>query len=105
MGLKILLSDVRAMRMVPELIIESCDLSLYQCYLQVEGRERLIWESEAKPLRRFNLTELRKLLATVTIERLLLRQSSAYDEMIGQPSRDVPNTLLVELAHPIHDAV
>lgn len=79
-------------------IIHSLDRGLYQVTVATGGEERLLVASDGRPLRSHNLQQLREVLARLPVQSLVLRQQSAYDEMIGQPPRDGGNTLEVELA-------
>ncbi len=79
-------------------VIDSFEGSIYQAAMvTADQTERPLWLTEQQRLRCRNLTEIRELLAALTINRLYLRQNSPYDEMVGQPHRDAPNTLLIEL--------
>lgn len=82
---------------VDKIIVESYDQCLYQCFLEHEGREKLIWGDDGHPMTTFSLTEMRKLIFPLNPSQVFLRQNSAYDEMIGQPQGGV-NTMLVPLA-------
>ena len=83
---------------LPKVIIDSFDGSIYQAaVVALGGREQPLWLDRHKRVRCNSLAEIRELLAPLTIHQLFLRQNSPYDEMIGQPLRSEPNTLLIEL--------
>lgn len=83
---------------LPKVIIDSFDGSIYQAaVVALGGREQPLWLDQNKRVRCNNLEEIRELLAPLNIHQLYLRQNSPYDEMIGQPLRSEPNTLLIEL--------
>lgn len=97
---KLLLNQLNNVALA-KVIIDSFDGSIYQaCAVTVGGREQPLWFSEQQRLRSNSLSEIRELLGPLHIGALYLRQNSAYDEMIGQPLRSEPNTLLLELSQP-----
>ena len=79
------------------MIIHSLDPSIYQVSVELDGIERPLWETPERLLTRRNLTALRELFSALEIGALVLRQQSAYDEMVGQPQRGGANTLEVPL--------
>jgi len=82
---------------VDKLIYHSIDISLYQASAVLEGKEHYITDDKGKVLRSFNLIELQKILRKIKAKETVLRQESAYDEMIGGPEKISPNTLEVPL--------
>ena len=84
-------------------IIHSLDQALYQVTVIVEGAERLLVDADQKPLRSHSLQQMREVLARLPVASLVLRQQSAYDEMIGQGMREGDNTLEVPLELPRDD--
>ena len=78
--------------------IRSMDLSLYQAEVVLDGERQLIADKNGRPLRSFNLLDMKKQLAVLDIVDLVLVQDSAYDEMIGQPGQSGGNTLEVPLS-------
>ena len=83
---------------VEKLIFHSIDLSLYQVSAIIEGVEHYVSDERGKLLRSTKLLELQKQLRKVTAEITVLRQTSAYDEMIGGPEKVDTNALEVPLA-------
>ena len=78
--------------------IHSLDQALYQVTVTVGGAEYLLREDDGRPFRRHSLTEVRESLQVLPVTAIYLRQTSAYDEMIGQPVRDGDNTLELPLS-------
>ena len=78
--------------------VHSFERSLYQVTVCVDGREHLLLEESGRTFRRRSINAVREALAEVALEELVLRQESAYDEMIGQPVRQQDNALVVPLA-------
>jgi hypothetical protein len=79
-------------------IIQSLDQALYQVLVVRQGMECLLLENGGKPFRRHSLNAVRECLRSMPITSLVLRQQSAYDEMIGQPPREGSNALEVPLS-------
>ena len=94
----IALSKLTKYFVVDKLIYHSIDLSLYQVSAIIEGVEHYVSDERGKLLRSTKLLELQKQLRKVTAEITVLRQTSAYDEMIGGPKKSGTNALEVPLA-------
>jgi len=82
------------------LIIHSLDMCLYQASVRVDANspELLICDDHGKLLRTHSLIEMQKRCSNLKVGQQLLRQQSAYDEMVGGPVK-TDNTLEV----PLHD--
>lgn len=98
MSEKLLYDDLLKRGSVPRIIVESYDLCLYQCFADFGDGERLVWKTHNKTLTTHNLTAMREKLARLKPTEVFLRQSSAFDEMIGQPQKSGDNTLLLPLS-------
>ncbi len=98
--MKISIDEFAALRHAVAVVIHSLDPALYQVTVAIEGQERLLVGSDGRPLRSRSLAQLRDVLARFPVASLMLRQQSAYDEMIGQAPREGPNILEVPLALP-----
>ena len=77
------------------LVLESMQNALYQAYFELDGETFVITDNGA-PVRAFSVGKMYERLGGFRFHKALLRQNSAYDEMIGQPMRD-SNTLVVPL--------
>ena len=82
---------------IKKLIYHSVDLSLYQVSVIVEGKEQYVTDENGKFLRSTSLMELQKIMIDVSSRETVLRQTSAYDEMIGGPEKISSNMLEVPL--------
>ena len=96
MAIKI--SELKRRGPLEKVAIRSMDLSLYQAETVVDGVRQLIADRKGKPLRSFNLPDMKRQLAELEITELVLVHESAYDEMIGQPGRETSNALEVPLS-------
>jgi hypothetical protein len=95
--------SVRELALVEDrvpVIVHSLDQALYQVTVLIDGAERLLVDDSGRTLRSHSLERLREMLARLPVASLVLRQRSAYDEMIGQPPREGDNVLEVSLALP-----
>ena len=80
-----------------KLVIHSLDLALYQVSVVVDGKEHFVTDDKGKFLRAHSILELRKQCHNLKANKQVLRQQSAYDEMVEQPSRSNTNELEVLL--------
>lgn len=92
------LSKLNKYFVVEKLIYHSIDLSLYQVSAIIDGVEHYVCDERGKFLRSTKLLELQKQLRKVTADKTVLRQISAYDEMIGGLQKGESNALEVPLA-------
>jgi len=97
---KIKVSDLTHLQPIERIIVHGLDYMLYQVLLEIDGHERLLYNDNGTPYRCHGTVDIRDMFAPYEYKEVILRQSSAYDEMIGQPSREAPNTLEVPLFWP-----
>lgn len=103
--MKIAVNALRGCR-VQKLVIESVDLSLYIAQAVVDGEVRLVVDDAGKPLRERNLLEMKRHFQGIKVDHCVLRQCSAYDEMIGHRWPATDNTLEIPMttaAQPLPD--
>ncbi|MEQ8514476.1 MAG: DUF6482 family protein [Chromatocurvus sp.] len=103
--MKITVDALRGCR-VQQLVVESVDLSLYIAQVVIDGVPRLVVDSAGKPLRTRNLLSMKRHFSGVHVDACLLRQRSAYDEMIGHSWQAADNTLEIPMtpaAQPLAD--
>ena len=80
---------------ISSIVIDSVDLSLYIAYVRVGDNEHVITDRQGKVLKTRNLLEM---------QRLLRRQRSAYDEMVGHAHRAADNSMELPLGRePLPD--
>jgi len=73
---------------VEKLVFHSLDLALYNVSAVVEGQEYIITDEQGERIKHHNLLQLQQLFQKVKAKKQVIRQSSAYDEMIGGPVKD-----------------
>ena len=100
--MKIKLREARRMAERPIAIIQSLDQALYHVTLLIDGDECLLAEDSGRPFRRHSLNDVREVLHTLPLAGAKLRQTSAYDEMIGQPPREGSNVMEVPLGLEVY---
>ncbi|MDG1655409.1 MAG: DUF6482 family protein [Luminiphilus sp.] len=96
--LKLKLKEIRQKSGIDRFIIESVDLSLYIAFVQLDGVEHLIADNTGKPLKTTNLLSMQRQIKQFGQVESVLRQRSAYDEMVGRPSQvAADNTMEISL--------
>jgi predicted mannosyl-3-phosphoglycerate phosphatase (HAD superfamily) len=90
------LSKLEKYFVVEKLIFHSLELALYNVSAVVEGKEYMVTDEKGDRLKHYNVIELQKRLSKVKAQQQVLRQTSAYDEMVGG-SEKVSNILEVPL--------
>jgi hypothetical protein len=95
---KLKLKEIRQKSGIDRFVIESVDLSLYIAFVQVDGVEHLIADNTGKPLKTTNLLSMQRQIKQFGQVESVLRQRSAYDEMVGRPSQGAAdNTMEISL--------
>jgi hypothetical protein len=102
---KISFRDVLRSGRSSHLVIHSLDQALYQVMVRIDGQEFLLTENDGRAFRRNSLNAVREALQVLPVATLTLRQCSAYDEMIGQPSRTCDNALEVPLSMTLYPPI
>ena len=97
MSTTISLRDLQALKTPVDAILHSIEGSIYRVSVLLEGREIRLLEADGKAFQRRSANHVREALRECPIRTLILRQHSAYDEMIGQAVRAGANTLEVSL--------
>ena len=98
------LKELAAHGQIDRLVIRSVDLSLYIAVAEMAGDDCLITNNDGSTLRTRNLLEMKQAVAGLPFDELVLRQESAYDEMVGQPCREGSNALEVGLSAELYPA-
>ena len=93
------ISQLKRMDTIEKVVIHSVDLSLYLVSILVDQKEHYITDAKGRLLRSHNILELQALFERLPVESMVLRQQSAYDEMVGQPLKTAANTMEVPLGN------
>ncbi len=96
--MKITLKELARLQELPVAVVHSLEQALYQVTVRTQVGELLLVEAGGRPFRRKSLNDVREALAHLRFAHMVLRHSSAYDEMIGQPQREESNALEVRIA-------
>ncbi|GAL30527.1 hypothetical protein JCM19239_3137 [Vibrio variabilis] len=91
------LSTLEQFARFDKLVIHSLEMSLYQASVILDGEEHYVTHDNGSLLRTHNVVDMRRLCQNLTATETVLRQDSAYDEMVGSPIRAGENTLEVPL--------
>lgn len=84
---------------IEKVIIHSLDCALYQVSVLIKGQELYLTDEKGKFLRSHNKLSLQALFEGLPVRQMVLRQQSAYDEMVGQPLREADNFLEVPIGN------
>lgn len=84
---------------IDKVFIESVDLSLYIARALLDGEERVIAENNGKLLKTTNLLAMKRSIKALVDCELVLRQQSAYDEMVGHSYGANNNTMELSLGN------
>lgn len=95
--MKISLTKLEKCVAIDKLIIHSLDLCLYQASVIIEGDEYFVCHDNGNFLRSHSLIDIQKYCKNLKAKEAVLRQESAYDEMIGASSKRESNALEVPL--------
>lgn len=95
--MKITLPKLQKRAAKARIAIRSTELSLYIAEAQIGDQSYIICGNDGKPLKTRNLVEMRAQLEAIQPAELVLVHESAYDEMIGQPTREHSNRLELPL--------
>jgi hypothetical protein len=91
----IALTDLKKRTFVEKVIIHSHDLSLYLLSVVIDGTEHYVIDDQGRMVRSFNKLDLQGHFSSMTVGRMVLRQQSAYDEMVGASFEPTDNTMEV----------
>jgi len=97
MPTSISLEELQSLDGPVDAIVYSIEGSIYRVHVVLEGRELRLLDRDGRSFQRRSANHVREGLRDCAIGTLTLRQSSAYDEMIGQAVREDANTLAVSL--------
>ncbi|MBT1445129.1 hypothetical protein KJI95_11420 [Shewanella sp. JM162201] len=90
-------SSLKSMPGIDKACIHSLDMSLYQLSVVIDGAELYVTDDDDRMLRSINLCQMQALLEDLPVRETVLRQESAYDEMVGQSERLCSNAMEIPL--------
>lgn len=91
-------SEFETLQNPTDVIIHSLDRSLYQVEVTLDGQSKRLVDEEGKTLRWRSLEAAREALRGMPVATLSLHHVSAYDEMIGHPTKVQSNLLAISLS-------
>lgn len=100
--MKISLKALRDFQPLEKVVIHSLDCALYQVSVMLNGKEHYVTNDKGALLRSRAILEMQAHFKDFAMQRMVLRQVSAYDEMVGQPQRPGDNALEVPLTTEQH---
>ncbi|BCL71731.1 conserved hypothetical protein [Vibrio nigripulchritudo MADA3029] len=82
---------------VDKLVVHSLDMSLYQLSAVIDGEEWFITEEDGQLIRAWSVVDIQRRYRNVEAKEKVLRQESAYDEMVGCPDKVTSNMFEVPI--------
>ena len=96
--MKLSINEFAELPGVADVTIHSLDVALYQVTVALQTGPHVLVDKHGKVIRHRNLQHVREMLHVLPVRNVVLRQESAFDEMIGQPSREGSNALEVQVS-------
>ena len=96
--MKITFAEFARLGQPAAVVIHSLEQALYQITVTIDDSTYLLVENNGTTFRSHRLQRAREALQTMPVASIVLRQQSAYDEMVGQPVKQQDNSLEVSLA-------
>ncbi|MCV2403787.1 DUF6482 family protein [Marinomonas sp. C2222] len=93
------LKDLGKVTSFEKVIIHSLAPNLYQLSVVVDGEELFVENDKGALLSSHNKQDLQTLFKDKEVASMVLHQQSAYDEMVGQPTRESANRLEVPIGN------
>lgn len=95
--MKLSLQALHELQPIEKVVVHSMDCALYQASVIKDGEECFITDKDGKFLRSRSVLEMQAYFRDLDVREMVLRHTTAYDEMIGQPLRSGDNALEVPL--------
>ena len=89
--------SLRRGAVIDKVIVHSLDWSLYQASIVVDGQEQVLTGKDGRPVRARSMLQLEAMFEDFKVKEMVLRQESAYDEMVNQPVREISNRIEVPI--------
>lgn len=97
--MKVPYTKLVAMQPLQKVVVHSLDCALYQASIIQNGVELFVTNEKGTLMQTRCLVEMQSYFNELAVDRMVLRQQSAYDEMIGLPGKpDYDNALEVPIA-------
>lgn len=97
MAMRLSLIEAARSANVERVVVHSLDRCVYTASVLVAGDECILVDDSGRSLRARNLVDIRRSLAPLSHLPAILRQSCAYDEMVGQAVRGASNVLEIPI--------
>ncbi len=91
----ILFSSLKRVTSIDKVVVHSIELALYQVSVVIDGIEVYVKETEDKFLRFNNPIEIQRAFSKIPYKKMVLRHTSAYDEMVGHDYEKGDNAMEV----------
>ena len=91
----ITLTQLVEMQPLQKVVMHSLDMALYQASVVINNVEYFVLDPQGERLRAHSPLHIQKLFDHIAYQHMVLRHTSAYDEMCGQAVNAGNNTLEV----------
>jgi len=91
------LKQLQTFHSIEKIIIHSLDPCIYQASVEINGNEHIIETNRGELLKTRSLREMKNFFLDLPVTQAILRQESAYDEMINQAPRFGSNRMEIAL--------
>lgn len=99
--MKIQFRHLAEIQPIKKATIHSLELSLYSLSVQVGEEQKWVLDERGEVLTRHSVAQMREVIETLAVDELVLRQQSAYDEMVGMSHAHGNNTMELTLARDL----
>lgn len=94
---KLQITELGNLQPIELIQIHSLDWMIYQVTVSQGEKRQLLYDGQA-PCKFYNLIQIKELFETLDVKHYqLVRDNSAYDEMVGQPETLFSDTIACEL--------
>jgi hypothetical protein len=93
MGMKF--SELKKHEPLQKVVAHSLEMALYQVSVIINNVEHCVIEDDGELLKALSPLHIQKRFEKVAYAQMVLRHTSAYDEMCGQPAKAASNLLEV----------
>lgn len=103
--MKLRISELPHQVVPPKIAIQSFEGSIYRMVARVESETFVIVDDHNEIIVERHPENLKAMIKDYVVDSITLEHSSAYDEMIGLPSSEEPNMLVLGEVLPNEDAI
>ena len=88
-------SELKKHQPLQKVVVHSLEMALYQVSVVINNVEYYVQESDGEFVKAVSPLHIQKRFEDIAYAQMMLRHTSAYDEMCGQPEKTSSNMLEV----------